>query len=125
MGTTAFYRACKFNNLATAKQLYNEGVNWKLTDNEGRSPLWEASFSGHDEIVKFLIKLGADVNEQHVSGNGPLHAAASKGQLETARILLANKANPNLKNKWGLTPHYGACERNHSDVAKLLDPNGC
>ena len=46
------------------KQLYNEGVNWKMRDKWGRSPLSAASQYGHVDIVKFLIGLGAEVNHQ-------------------------------------------------------------
>ena len=59
------------------------------------SPLFKASQCGHVDVVRFLLKEGASVNEPlHVSSNkSPLHAASKKGHLSTVMLLLSHGAD--------------------------------
>lgn len=66
---------------------------------------------GHDKIVDFLIKNGANVDSEDRNDQTPLHLAALNGYLNTCltlfkcnrlnqkaiEILLKNDANPNTK----------------------------
>ena len=91
-----------------------------MADNEGKSPIFYASGFGHFEVVRYLIKLGADVNQQDKDGMGPLHAAAQEGHLEIVSILLSSGGQVNRRSKEGITPFTLACWKNHLDIAKFL-----
>ncbi|KAM8930568.1 ankyrin repeat domain-containing protein 45 [Pelodytes ibericus] len=54
----------------------------------GRNPLFLACIVGHGEMVKELVKYGANVNQQTTRGYLPLHCAAAWGQLEVLKKLV-------------------------------------
>ena len=66
--------------------------------------LHKAASKGYIEIVKLLIKHGADVNGRSYLENSPLHISAMYGRPEVAIFLLENGANVNAMNKHGDTP---------------------
>ncbi|XP_053325457.1 ankyrin repeat domain-containing protein 45 isoform X2 [Spea bombifrons] len=54
----------------------------------GRNPLFLACILGRTDVVKELVKRGADVNQQTARGYLPLHCAAAWGQLEVLKTLV-------------------------------------
>ena len=85
-----FYRRCDEKN--------------NLKDNGNDTTLHKAASEGYIEIVKFLIKHGADVNGRGYLENSPLHKSAIYGRPEVAIFLLENGVNVNAMNKHGDTP---------------------
>ena len=71
-----------------------------------------------EEIVRFLVEAGADVNVQNeISGQTPLMNANS---AENARVLVDAGADVNAReNHWGQTPLFYAWTAEHAKV--LLD----
>jgi len=64
----------------------------------GKSPLHVAVSNRRLNLVKTLLKNGANINSQDKGGNTPLHFALRDGtdNLEMIRILLASKVEANL-----------------------------
>ncbi|CAD8171378.1 unnamed protein product [Paramecium octaurelia] len=60
-----------------------------------------ASKSGCKDIVKELVKKGADINIQNDDGNTAVHLALSYGHYKIADILIGAGANTNILNKIG------------------------
>jgi len=61
----------------------------------------------HEEIARFLIGKGADVNAKAAADITPLHLIAANGSKESlpvATVLLENHANPYSKDKIGWLP---------------------
>jgi ankyrin repeat protein len=56
-----------------------------------------AAFEGHDEVVRFLLDRGADVNAHGGLWNSALEAAAGQGHDSTVRLLLEKGADVNIK----------------------------
>ena len=83
-------------------------------------PLNAATASNHTNIVKFLVKKGADVNFAQHEGITPLHAAAYNGNEELVQILLAHGADPNAKDEKGETPIDKATQKGHANVVSIL-----
>jgi hypothetical protein len=69
------------------------------------------------DVVKCLLKAGADVNKQDVGGCTPLHWVSD---VAIARYLVESKADPSIRNKQGLTPLGRASKINRPAVADYL-----
>ncbi|XP_065904061.1 26S proteasome non-ATPase regulatory subunit 10-like [Dysidea avara] len=60
------------------------------------TPLHVAVRSGKEEIVKFLIEKGANVNARSL-GSTPLHVAVTNGREEIVKFLIEKGTNVNAK----------------------------
>ncbi|MCU7933928.1 MAG: ankyrin repeat domain-containing protein [Candidatus Thiodiazotropha sp. (ex Dulcina madagascariensis)] len=78
------------------------------------------------KVIRILIALGADVNEEGftVFKQTPLYNAAMRGNLRIAHILLSNGADVNVKDRNNYTPLDIAVEHKHEKVIKLLKLHG-
>ena len=59
----------------------------------------EASSQGKDDIVQYLIDLGADPNARNEMGRSPLFRASFNGHLTTVKLLLSVGGDPDLNTK--------------------------
>lgn len=73
-----------------------------------------ASENGNLELVKYLIKHGANV---HAHREAPLRMAASNGHLKVVEYLLDNGANPSAQNNAAIK--Y-AEDNGYEDVADYI-----
>lgn len=65
----------------------------------------ESSEAEREQILKFLISKGLDINRIDMHQLTPLHGAVLENSADEVGMLLRNGANPNLKDKkFGLTP---------------------
>eukprot|EP00835_Amoeboradix_gromovi_P003454 NODE_229_length_13800_cov_0.838114.p3 type:complete len:478 gc:universal NODE_229_length_13800_cov_0.838114:1205-2638(+) len=81
--------ACRDGDLELAKMLIenkNISVNYNELGKE-QTPLHLACAEGHLELVKYLLKKGADVNARDFESWTPLHCAAANHQIEIIKIL--------------------------------------
>jgi len=97
----------------------------------GHTPLHYACAFIHqdtsDELVKFLLARGADVNAQTFWGNTPLNLATGRGSIGIVKHLLQAGATINGVTGDDTALHV-ACERGYLNLAKELvrlgaDPN--
>jgi ankyrin repeat protein len=61
-------------------------------------PLHLASQAGRWEVVRMLIRRGADKSAQNKDGRTPIHLASQAGQLEVIRTLLLHGADASAQN---------------------------
>ena len=61
----------------------------------GNTPLHYAACGGYEDVVRVLIKGGANVEEHNENGHTPLMEAASAGKVNVAKILLEAGAGIN------------------------------
>uniref|UniRef100_A0AAR2M1F0 SAM domain-containing protein n=1 Tax=Pygocentrus nattereri TaxID=42514 RepID=A0AAR2M1F0_PYGNA len=94
------------------------------TDEEGNTALHFASASGHEQLVRFLLRKGASVDSRNNYGWTPLMQAARFGHLNVAHILLENGAEISGRNRMGASVLTMAARGGHTHVAKLLLENG-
>jgi ankyrin repeat protein len=66
--------------------------------------LHAAAYDGQPDIVKLLLKLGADVDARSSCERTPLHLAAGQGYLDIIEILVRNGADIEAKDREGMTP---------------------
>ncbi|XP_047424776.1 ankyrin repeat and SAM domain-containing protein 6-like isoform X2 [Mugil cephalus] len=94
------------------------------TDEEGNTALQFASASGHENLVRFLLRKGASVDSRNNYGWTPLMQAARFGHLTVAHILLENGAEINGRNRLGASVLTMAARGGHTHVVKLLLESG-
>lgn len=89
----------------------------------GMAALHEAVLTGNLDVVKLLIKYGADVHQRDEDGWTPLHMACSDGYPEIARYLLAMGASTEAENESGEKP-ADLIDPECEGLAKLFE-SGC
>jgi len=96
-------------------------------DKDGSTPLHCATWKGHQDVVAFLLKAGADVNAQNQNehwGTSPLHAAAHANQPGIAQLLIDHGADVNAKDGEGRTPLFHTTFHKAKAAAKVLEKHG-
>ena len=90
--------------------------------NEKGTALHHAALKGHTEVVKALLKKGADVNLANNNGVTALHLAAREGKTDVVKALLKAGIDINVKANDGSTPLHHAAFHGHTElVEKLLE----
>ena len=88
------------------------------------TPMYLASRAGHTEVVRILVKAGANVNATKSfgfhQGITPLHAAAAKGNVDTIKVLLESDCDPNAAASDGGTALHCAAEFGHHEAVRTL-----
>ncbi|KAG5672519.1 hypothetical protein PVAND_002642 [Polypedilum vanderplanki] len=87
---------------------------------ENAPPLWCAAAAGHTNIVKLLIRYGANVNSTTKTNSTPLRAACFDGHLEIVKYLVAHGADIEIANRHGHTCLMIACYKGHYAITKFL-----
>mmetsp|Transcript_2786 Transcript_2786/g.3706 ORF Transcript_2786/g.3706 Transcript_2786/m.3706 type:complete len:151 (+) Transcript_2786:60-512(+) len=114
----SLHSAAGAGDLAGVRAALDHGSSLEDLDDRGWTALQAASQEGKDNVVKFLISRGANVNKQDEAGQASLHLGVSN--KEVIRLLLEGGANPNITNPDGYTPlHYSSFD-GHAESAKVL-----
>jgi ankyrin len=93
-----------------------------VEDWEKLTALHYASMNGHEEVVKLLLKRGADATITNVFDMTPLSSACQEGHLSVVQVLLNHQGPQAL----GMTPSTGPTPLHHAarggreDVVKFL-----
>lgn len=88
-GTTALHLAAQWNQMETAKLLVERGANIDAQNHRGNTPLDEAVFDSHYEMVEFLVDQGTDVK---AIGDRVLPHAAARS-LRMTKLLIDHGAS--------------------------------
>jgi uncharacterized protein len=85
------------------------------------TPMMFAAFAGHGDLIRLLVRYGADVNyAMKESGQSALTSAITAGKPEMVKLLIELKANVNQKTPDGDTPLKMARNGDQEDVAAML-----
>lgn len=111
-------------HIESIKLLIASGANVNARDENGNTPLHQASmsfrgFTDLPEIIRILIAAGAKVDARNNEGATPLMRAASCNAVENAEALIAAGADVNAKDNGGGTPLDYASDPNHYSKAKV------
>lgn len=104
--------------------LISAGVNVSHVvegEHSASTPLIEATNNGYSDIVKMLIKAGADPNLSGNDGKTPLMYAALRGHEDIINALISSGADPNKLSSEGKTALVFAIEGGHQTVVPLLE----
>ena len=91
---------------------------------EGQAPLHIAAGNGSVELIKELIKRGANVNLTNENRQAPLHWAAWNNQSEAIKVLLYYGANAAQTDLAGNTPLIFAAQNGSTEASLALLKNG-
>lgn len=99
-------------------------VNSLEVGSDGFTPLTLAIKKGNVDLVKILLKNGANVNAKNDLNNTPLGRAAEHGNKEIVEILIRNGAKINARNYLKQTAFILAAMYGRTDVVRILFENG-
>ncbi|MFH1379549.1 MAG: ankyrin repeat domain-containing protein [bacterium] len=105
--------------------IYNLGAPVNCTKNnmnnwQKNSALMAACENEHADVVKYLLKHGAEVDLRSIYEETALHIASMKGNVKIVNMLLEAGAEVNALDSRDRTPLYLASEGSFYDVIKLL-----
>lgn len=110
--------------LTAVHLLVTAGVDLDALDNTQNTPLMLAIANLKNDVVKYLISVGASFTFKGMDGMTALHMAAERGNLTACELLVEASVDKrgyvNLIDDGGWTSLVWACENNHADVARYL-----
>jgi hypothetical protein len=106
--------------LEQAKQIYKENPKaFFVINDDGYSPMVLACYRANNEVAKFLIENGSDINGNSKMGT-PLMAAIFKGNNEIAKLLIEKNANIHTADANGTTAIIYASNFKNYEIVHLL-----
>jgi ankyrin repeat protein len=135
-GCTALYAASLLGQLSFCRLLHSNGAQIDAANDLGYTPLMAAIEGGHDDVIDFFLKSGANVNPEVISrvqieGLGvasPLITATRKEHVALIKKLLKRGVDVNRPSGNGWTPLKSAAQQGNLNIVKVLleagaDPN--
>ena len=119
------FRAASDGDAATVRDLVESGadLHWKRPKNHW-TPLHEAAYEGHLEIVNYLVSKGADVADTETNGLTPLMLAAQEGRTEVVRALLDADSPLHHKDDYQMTAIHRSAQSGNKETVLLLLERG-
>jgi len=121
------FEACAVGKFdaATLLVFQNPGAINEFSE-DGFTPLGLACYFGHEELARFLVLKGADVNLASKNGFNvfPIHSAVAANNINITKMLLDAGAYPNVCQKAGLAPLHTAAQLGNIELIILLLEHG-
>jgi len=118
------HAASNKGNVDAVSLLLDHGAQVNVTNERGRTPLWEAYYGRHLQVMQLLLEHGAAPDVRYDTFGLLTHDASHNGQAEVIRLLLQHHANVNATSFYNHTPLHWASVRGHADVAQILLEHG-
>ncbi|PAA46589.1 hypothetical protein BOX15_Mlig028949g3 [Macrostomum lignano] len=87
---------------------------------DGLSPILAASSNGHLDVVRCLVKNGANINDLNLDGQTPLILAAKNGHQPLLRLLVNYGAKLDIQDAKGRTALMHALAEGRLELARCL-----
>lgn len=91
-----------------------------MMEDKGATPLFVASASDNEELIRVLVKSGAKVNFQNKQGVTALQTAVVNENVNAVKVLIELGADVNLKNEIGYTPLHLGAEGDEIEIVRML-----
>ncbi len=93
-----------------------------VQDEAGLTPVILAAAAGRTEVVKELLRLGADLSIGDFENSKAIHSAAQGGFADTVELLVDAGQDVNARDDNAMTPlHFAASEGRYALVVRLLE----
>ena len=115
--------AVTHNDFKWVQQLLDRGANINKYEYLYEPPLHEAIRAKNLEMIKFLLKHGANPN-QNSPQNSALHLAVRRGYIDIVQLLLEHGSDLNFQDSCGRTSLFIATEESDYDMIKFLLDRG-
>ncbi|KAJ5737699.1 uncharacterized protein N7483_002824 [Penicillium malachiteum] len=125
-GSTPFLRAASFGYWKVMEVLFARGSKTQLEDRNKFSnpPVWVAALNNHLDTVKWLLDVGAPVDQLGESESTALHRACMSGHVDVAQLLIKRGADMHKKNQHSKTPLLLCCLNSQFGTYNLLQTEG-
>jgi ankyrin repeat protein len=119
--TLNVFEIARKGTVEQAKEKFKDNSNsFNVVNDEGYSPLLLACYRSNNEVAKYLINIGSDINGKSKFGT-PLMACIVKGNNEIANILIEKKADLNFSDMSGMNALiYAINFKNYEMVSALV-----
>ena len=125
VGGTPLLLAAAQGRIASLCTLQVAGADINCTDDNGRTPLYEAARQGHSTIINLLgMAYGAKVDGWHSWKIDPLCIAAFNGHIDSVRALLDVGCPIINDRKHGYSALHCAAQYGYTEIVKLLLEKG-
>jgi ankyrin repeat protein len=126
---SGLHNATAAGNLKVVSLLLALGADMEERDIQGLTPVAHAVLENREDIVKFLLENGANVDILSDTGSkrdlkGRIHDAIEAGNVAVVRMLLAMGVDTEERDTHGLTAVALAVVRNHKVIVELLLQKG-
>ncbi|WP_443946572.1 ankyrin repeat domain-containing protein [Pedobacter sp. AW1-32] len=121
------FEACAVGKFDTASAIiFQQPQKVNQYSEDGFTPLGLSCYFGHEDLAKFLVLKGADVNLASKNGFNvfPIHSAVAANNYNITKILLDSGAYPNVCQKAGLAPLHTAAQLGNIELIILLLEHG-
>ena len=110
----------KINNVI--RQLARDPQLVNAFAEDGFQPLGLASYFGHLELAKYLVKAGAPINSPSRNGlkAAPIQSASAAGHEKVVQMLLQLGADPNVREGNRYTPLHAAAQNKDVGMIRTL-----
>jgi ankyrin repeat protein len=115
------YKAVENNKVAIVQYLIEKRKIDVDCKEYGVPAICGASGQGNNEMIQYLLSIGANINAKNkFSGTNSLHCASAHGKHETVKLLVAVGSNVLEKNNKGKTSLQLAQDSNHNQITEFL-----
>ncbi|MFW0718788.1 ankyrin repeat domain-containing protein [Pedobacter sp. N23S346] len=121
------FEACAVGKFDAATLLiFQNPASINTFSEDGFTPLGLACYFGHEDLARFLVLKGADVNLASKNGFNvfPIHSAVASNNTGITKMLLDAGAYPNVCQKAGLAPLHTAAQLGNIELIILLLEHG-
>lgn len=114
----------KFDEVA--HQIYQKPDELNDFSEDGFTSLGLACYFGKEEVARYLVLKGADVNLPSKNGFNvfPLHSAVAGNFVNISKMLIESGAEVNIIQQSGLTPLHSAAQNGNIELIILLLEKG-
>jgi ankyrin repeat protein len=124
-GNMAVHDAALVGNLGAVKQLLDEKASVDVHNDDNRTPLYLAAWSGQLHVASWLVERGADVNHRTKQGYTPIFACADRDHLTVVELLVGRgKCSVDALADDGTGALYHAAAKGHARVLRFMMQNG-
>jgi uncharacterized protein len=109
-----------------AHEIFKNPTSINDYSSDGFTALGIACFFGHEEVARYLILKGADVNLPSENGYQvyPIHSAVAGNFVSISKMLIENGANVNVVQTLGVTPLHSAAQNGSIEIIIYLLEKG-